>query len=111
MGVFRGAYVYEIFGDVKGGPPLPSSERTGKLTLFFEETFSIKIFWFLGADPQTGCKMGERYGGICSAHVDLQDAVKKYAKMSRTTEILRVEKKPLAPPSGQTGNKLGEGPT
>jgi len=66
---------------------------------------------FLGADSQTGSKLGERYGGIYRGKEALQDAVKKSAKMSKTAEILRVEKKPLAPPSGQIGNKLGERPT
>jgi len=61
----------------------------------------------LGADPQTGSAKCAEHGGICSARGDLQYGVKKYAKMSKTAEILRVEKKHLAPPSGQTGNKLG----
>ena len=109
--MFRGAYVYETFGDVKGHPSGRMCQKLRKLNTEIEETFSIKKFSIWGADPQTGRKMGEGYGGICSAHGDLQGAVKKSAKMSRTTEILRVEKKTLAPPSVQTGNKLGEGPT
>jgi len=86
---------------LKDVPLYESAKRGAKVISELKKLFP-EFFFVFGADPQTGSGNGEVYGGICSGQGALQDGVKKSEKMSKTAEILRVEEKHLAPPSGQT---------